>query len=396
MQRNHGAGVFGCLRFAIAINTGPRKCNSAQLKLSRQAAFFFGMLACFFLSPACLFAQSSDGTDERPDKKSDLEFEDLVLKSISRTGVLSEKALSESSGLARSAFPDSFWTINDSGHPSEVFLFRQDGKKLAQLKIDNAKNRDWEAMTDYADGDRQWVVIADVGDNQRLQKRYQLYYFLDPSSVDDKKGSKKKLKKLKSIKTVKIEFTYADDPTTKAGGSVSKDCEAVAVNPLTGDIWMTEKVYLNRDRKIKPGFYVLPAPKARLESFAKQREMGRTKDNSKSLGKKPLVANRIGSFPIRNVTGMSFSPDGQKLIVRNYLSAHLFVRPKLKNWKETVKSQIPIAVALPFQSQGEAICFTASSNSVMVTSEGSRQPVWKVDLQPYLDKLESVDAPESK
>jgi hypothetical protein len=316
-------------------------------------------------------------------KTAESEFEQLVLKSISRTGVLEIGEVYESSGLALANQPNCYWTINDSGNPSDVFLFRQDGKELARLKIDNAKNRDWEALTRYDDGDRHWIVVADVGDNQRLQNRYRLYFFLDPTHADGEKPFEKKTKQLKSIRALTIEFSYADGQTN---GLLSKDCEAVGVDPLTGDIWLTEKVYLNRDRKIKPGFYVIPAPKEQLRRFlaghrSRFEPVGQSVKNSE-----PLVARRVGSFPIRNVTGMAFSPDANKLIIRNYLSAHLYIRPKNQTWKETIDKQVPTPVALPLQGQGEAICFTPDSNSVLVTSEGKRQPIWKIDLKAYLEK----------
>lgn len=338
--------------------------------------------------PAISTGQPPQGAveDQKP-KTTEREFEQQVLKSISRTGVLEVREVSESSGLALASRPDSYWTINDSGHPSDVFLFRQDGKELARLKIDNAKNRDWESMARYEDGDRHWVVVADVGDNQRLQNRYQLYFFLDPTHGHDKKASKKNLKKIKSARSLKLEFSYSDG---LSDNSISKDCEAVGVDPLTGDIWLTEKVYLNRDRKIKPGIYVLPAPKNQLRRFLTGQLMDQaSKDEPAGQAVKdhqPLTAQRVGSFPIRNVTGMDFSPDGKKLIIRNYLSAHLYVRPENKTWRETVRQQTPTPVALPFQGQGEAICFTSDSNSVLVTSEGKRQPIWKIDLRAYLEK----------
>lgn len=358
-----------------------------------RTVFFSGMLVCFFCAQASVVGQPAKDADVpgfdsgKKTKVSDREFQKLVLASISQTGVLDVKRLSESSGLAQAALPGCYWTINDSGNPSDIFLFREDGEKIAKLKIKGAKNRDWESLARYVDGDQQWIVAANVGDNQRSQKRYQLYYFLDPTITGGKTLSKKRLKNLKSARSLAVEFSYSDGSMS---GFVSMDCEAVGIDPLNGDVWMTEKVQLGRNRNVKPGLYVLPAPKARLRDFLDRSVEGSNRTSKaaseQSFASKRLIAERIGDFPFRNVTGMSFSPDGKKLIIRNYFSAHLYIRARGKTWRETVGGQTPIGVALPFQGQGEAVCFTADSNSILITSEGKLQPIWKVDLAPYLEK----------
>ena len=101
----------------------------------------------------------------------------------------------------------------------------------------------------------------------------------------------------------------------------------------------------------------------------------------------PHVAKRIGDFPVRNVTGMAFSPDGKFLVVRTYLNAHLYQRSGKKSWRETLVTEKPIPVPLPLQRQGEAICFTADSNALIVTSELKRQPIWRINLHQYLAQI---------
>ena len=310
--------------------------------------------------------------------------------------------MSESSGLATAAAADCFWTINDSGKPAELFLFGNTGQKLAKVKLKHAANKDWESLASFTFSDQRWGVVADIGDNQRLIDKHQLYFFRDPTdsvvklNADRKSGfTVKDFEKLKAIQAMPIEFSYQVSPTNEPSGEdglankpafIRQDCEAMAVDPTTLDIWFVEKVHLNRDRKVVPGIYVLPMPKSQLALHAGDLS------GAADFLEKPVVepvARRIGSFPVRYVSGMSFSPDGKKLIIRNYLTAHLFIRPTDKTWQQTVVEQKPTIVALPLQSQGEAICFTADSQSVIVTSEGVRQPIWKIDLQVYFDKFDS-------
>ena len=245
-------------------------------------------------------------------------------------------------------------------------------------------------------------MVADVGDNQRLKDTHQLYFFRDPTDsvnaikVDSKFSYKPQdFKKLKSVRAMPFEFSYqasspakstSRDATENGAAYIRQDCEAVAVDPTTLDIWFVEKVHLNRDLKVVPGIFVLPMPQSQLAMHTGDLSAAPAVIQESAV---KSIAQHIGSFPVRYVSGMSFSPDGKKLIIRNYLTAHLFIRPDDKTWRQTVVQQKPMIVALPLQSQGEAICFTADSQSVIVTSEGVRQPIWKVDLRVYFDKFNS-------
>jgi hypothetical protein len=336
-----------------------------------------------FCSPVSLFAQPT--------------FSAAAANSVERIGVIKDDDVPESSGLARSALFESFWTLNDSANPARIYLFRDSGKLLAKPKLKNAKNVDWESMSSFTFESKPWLVVADVGDNQRIRKSYQLYLAVDPTAGwqdESDKKLKKHLKKLDSIETLRLEFHYeppaADTSAAKTqpqDSVVAKDCEAIAVDPITKDVWLVEKVYLNRDRSIKPGIFRIRLPRPTLQQFVAELEgQGGAAHATVSEFIGPLLAKRIGSFPVRNVTGMAFSPDGKKLIIRNYLTAHLYVRPPEKNWQQTINETKPKVVGIPLQGQGEAVCFTADSKSLVVTSEGKRQPIWRVSLDSYLSE----------
>ena len=367
----------------------------------KQASWLLSWFACFFLCgatvwPSCTEAQTTQAESSLPTKRATKQqtedFEDRAVDSISRWGILRDKGVSESSGVARSAVTDCFWTINDSGSRTDLFLFLfgDRGKQRARVKLENAVNKDWEAMASFTLAGKHWVVVADIGNNLRSRETHQLYFFQDPTDAKGPPKSQKDFEKLKSVRALPFKFTYQNLPPDQAAKDdsdpVKQDCEAMAVDPLTLDIWFVEKVHLNRDRKVVPSIFVLPMPKAQLASHA-NREYG----EAIATNEKPTepVARRIGSFPTRYVSGMSFSPDGKKLIVRNYLTAHLYIRPEDKTWRQTVVDQKPLIVALPLQGQGEAICFAADSQHVIVTSEGVRKPIWQIDLQVYFDKFKA-------
>ena len=336
-------------------------------------------------------AQTPQEESSPPTKQQVEDFEDRAVDAISRWGRLRDKGVSESSGLARSAVTDCFWTINDSGSRTDrfLFLFGDRGKQRARVKLENAVNKDWESMASFTLSGKHWGVVADIGNNQRSRATQQLYFFRDPTDAEVPPKSIEDFEKLKFVRALPFKFTYQNLPPERArddSDPVKQDCEAMAVDPLTLEIWFVEKVHLNRDRKVVPGVYVLPMPKAQLASHA-NREHGEAATANEKLTEP--VARRIGSFPTRYVSGMSFSPDGKKLIVRNYLTAHLYIRPEDKTWQQTVVDQKPLTVALPLQSQGEAICFAADSQHVILTSEGVRKPIWQIDLQVYFDKFKA-------
>ncbi|MFT5301371.1 MAG: hypothetical protein ACI814_002174 [Mariniblastus sp.] len=277
-------------------------------------------------------------------------------------GVNSNREIPESSGLARSSFDeDAFWTLNDSGQASRLFLLGTDGKILGNIDLPEIKNVDWEAMSQFKAGKRSYLLVADVGDNLRRRKNCQLILVAEPDlsklpTAQPATGAKDAA--LPQIKPNVIPFSYEDGP---------RNCEAVCVAPSGKHVWLVEKVDYSQ-RKSTPGIYVLPLSTQRNQT--------------------PLVAKRIADFPIRNVTGMSFSPDGKHLIIRNYLNAHLFSRTDDQSWEKTIMSSKPQTVVLPLQRQGEAICFATDSEHVILTSEFTGQPIWRLSLKRNIDEFD--------
>ncbi len=264
--------------------------------------------------------------------------------------------VTESSGVAISSFvSDAIWTLNDSGHPNRLYLLKTDGKLLARVDLRDSQNIDWEAMARFKFEDKRYLLVGDFGDNAKSRKNYQLYIVPEPdlsaSLASSKPGEQPASRHLSPIR---LDFTYEDGP---------KNCEAVAVDVLGKQIWLVEKIYVDTSIKAHPGIYVLPLL---VEKPAK-----------------PLVAKRIGNFPPRNVTGMDFSSDGRRLIIRNYVNAHLYSRENEESWEEVISKTNPATVVLPLQRQGEAVCFTDDSASVILTSEFLRQPIWQVKLKQY-------------
>ena len=295
-------------------------------------------------------------------------------KTFEALGRFEDSEITESSGVVKArpaadgTASNSIWTFNDSG--GRALLYRVSikadatkGRTEATLKLTGAKNRDWETMCSFTIGEERFLAVGDVGDNMFWQKSYEIYVVPEPSVTPkiSKKG-KLKLKELKS-KADKIQFKYDDG---------SHNCEAMSYNSDDDTFWFVEKVYVDDKRKTAPGIYVLPNPM--------------TADESEKKKKPKNVARRIADFPVRNVTGMAFSTNNRRLVIRNYFGAWLYEKAEGKTWQETVVETKAKTIALPLQSQGEAICFGADGQSLLVTSELKNAIIWKTNLDQVASK----------
>ena len=273
-------------------------------------------------------------------------------------GINSNPRLIESSGVSVCSFVEnSIWTHNDSGHSPHLFLLKTNGVLLAKVKLNNARNVDWESMCRFKLKGKSYLMVGDVGDNLARRRDCQLYLIQEPdlSSKLPEKPGKEPIET--SVNPIRLDFTYPDG---------ARNCEAIAVDVVGKQIWLVEKIYLDKRGEDPPGMYVLPLA---TKSFDK-----------------PIVAKRIADFPPCNVTGMDFSPDSRQLIIRNYLTAHLYSRVEDETWESVIKRTNPNVVVLPLQRQGESVCFTDDSKSIIVTSELSRQPIYRVNLKSDLKK----------
>lgn len=110
----------------------------------------------------------------------DEKAEEFKLDSVLHIGT----ELIELSGAVRdnrNGFDHYIWMIGDGnggGDDTELSRYNVNTKKLLTLKVDKAKNQDWEALVQLDDGD---LLILDVGDNQ-LNRKSITMYLIDPAT----------------------------------------------------------------------------------------------------------------------------------------------------------------------------------------------------------------------
>jgi hypothetical protein len=259
-----------------------------------------------------------------------------------KIAVLDDKRIKESSGLCRSlANPDCFWTHNDKGGGPRLYLINRQGETVAAPKIDGAETKDWEDLSSYSRGGKNYLLIADTGDNEGTRRSYRLYIVEEPSLREQKK-------KLKDVDlSMEIQFRYAD---------ARRDCEAVAVDSTSGAVYLVTK-----EKKRGAVVYQLPLPEKESTST--------------------LVAEAIARLDLPTVVAMDISPDGRRAVVlSDEANAYEYSRKGDQTWEAAFEAT-PVTLKMPPRKQGESICYGADGRTLYLTSEGERQPLWEVPVQ---------------
>ncbi len=254
-------------------------------------------------------------------------------------GRIGDREIQESSGLACSILHKGhFWTHNDSGDKSRLFLLGPTGETKAVVTVKASKSSDWEDMASFKLDGKAHLLVADVGNNLLKRDVVQLYLLPEPADI---LSSEVPLKiSVKPTRT--IHFRYEDGP---------KNCESVAVDVTGGRILLVSK------ENTTCSVYELP-----LRADGKE---------------EVLTAKRIATLPVSTATGMSMSADGSRVMIVNYLVGHEFMRASGETWASAFGRR-PVMVALPLRKQGEAVCYGADGRTLYLSSEGASQPIWEI------------------
>ena len=230
----------------------------------------------------------------------------------------------EVSGIADSRTNAGYiWAQQDSGNPPELILLDQQGKLVRKIAVKGVANRDWEDMAVAAGpvAGRDYIYLAETGDNNAVFPNYAIYRFPEPSVTAD------------SVSQVdQIRFVYPDGP---------HDAEAILVEPGTLDIFIITK------REARSQIYKLAYP------------YSTTAVNT---------AFAAGSLPYNYVVSAAVQGDGRGVAVKDYLNVYYYTR----NNGESLSSVLSrVYVKLPYtpEPQGEAICFSNDGRYYFTLSE---------------------------
>ncbi|MBM4372121.1 MAG: hypothetical protein FJ098_10735 [Deltaproteobacteria bacterium] len=255
-------------------------------------------------------------------------------------GQVENDALDEVSGLATSrSHPGVLWTHNDSGDTARIFALTEEGKHLGEYALEGAAAVDWEDLSlgpcPATDGD--CLYVGDVGDNGGIRPWVTVLIVPEPA-VDA--GQEPVSAVIGGV--VAVDLTYPGGP---------RDAETLFVDPDTGDVFIVEKVFLG-------GGSVFRAPSPLIPGGPTQME----------------IAAEVG---LGFATAGDVSPDGTRVLVRNYSSAEVYLRPEgapLADAFFGVACDAPLAQ----ETQGEAVAFTPDGAGYVTIGEGSHPSVFRV------------------
>ena len=94
----------------------------------------------------------------------------------------------EASGIADSkANPGYLWVLEDSGKPPQLYLLKHDGTVLKHIFVAQSSNDDWEelALSSGPEAGKNYLYIADIGDNNRNRTEYVIYRVEEPAAQTD-------------------------------------------------------------------------------------------------------------------------------------------------------------------------------------------------------------------
>lgn len=240
-----------------------------------------------------------------------------------RVATITDERVPESSGLAASpSDPSLLYTVNDSDNTAAVYAIdASTGDVVGVTTIGGYTLGDTEALGVGSDG-TMWV--ADIGDNGANRSDIALYAFPEPGRGDS------------TVTPTRYPLRYRSGP---------QDAETLLVGPKSRSIMVVSKGIT--------GGTVYAAPR-RLRADG------------------PNVLRRVRrAHPPGLVTDGSFTPDGERVVLRTYGNAVVY---DAATWDEAWAGD------LPSQRQGESLTVEPDGESFLIGTEGLPSPILRIDM----------------
>jgi hypothetical protein len=264
-------------------------------------------------------------------------------------GKIKSADVTEASGFAASLCQQNvFWTHNDSGDDSYLFAFDLGGENLGTWRVASIQNIDWEDIALFKDKTGKcFIYIGEIGDNKLQRREHAIYRVAEPTVSDTTKSSTKKNSLPIDTHEV-IRFVYPD---------FNQDAETLMIEPKSGDIYVVTK------RVSGPaGVYRLKASFGGAET---------------QLAEK-ITEIAVPAIPNGLITGGDISPDGKRVAVCDNFQAYEWALPETATTFDEIWKQSLVLIDLGKRTNGEAIAYSPSGESIYATSEGRNPPLIEV------------------
>lgn len=248
-------------------------------------------------------------------------------------------ALGEISGVAPSREQeDVLWVHNDSGGGARVFAIDPRGALLGEWVLPDASALDWEdiALEEIEGGpDRLW--IGDVGDNAArdgsgVPREFVVVLRIDEPTIAPGVTT------LEAVDSIVLR--YPDGP---------HDCEAITVDPQSGDLYLFAK-----EAGGPSEMFVVRAP---IDAGEER------------------VAERVATLDTGSmITAADLARDGRELLVRTYRSVLWWRRDETETWEQALGRAGRMLPRAP-EAQGEAVAFARGEGGYFTIAEGVGSPI---------------------
>jgi len=276
------------------------------------------------------------------------------------TGHLANAELSEASGLAASRrSAELLWAINDSGNGAYLYAMGTDGTDYGRVRLLDAENVDWEDLAAFRFEGKDYLLVADFGDNDARRDHCVLYILPEPAVPESGFAAGAGVGWQR-----RIVYRYADGP---------RDCEAVAVDPRQ------RKIFLLTKRREPPQLYGLPLVPPRPNRQVAQKISDLVHLGEAAARLPTSLLSSVGPYS-HHPTAMDFSADRTRAMVLTYGGAFLFERRAAELWPAAL-ARTPQYVPLPKLRQAEAACFAFPPAALYVTSERRPAPLYRIELR---------------
>ncbi|MGQ7845341.1 hypothetical protein ACUNV4_12740 [Granulosicoccus sp. 3-233] len=283
----------------------------------------------------------------------------LLIEKAGQTGQIENPALDEISGLAVSRqVPGVLFAVNDSGNAAELYAMSETGADLAHWKV-NARNRDWEDMaTLHLDG-RDYLVLADTGDNRQTRQQSALYLIEEPS-LDTPATTV-----LEPVRTLR--FHYEDGP---------RNVEAMAISDNI--VYLISKEPIGPSGARASRLYTLTLPGAATDELLVAQFAGELPLQPANL--EARLAAAVAGVDLNHPTSLDFDEAGNTAYLLTYRHVIRIRRRTGESWVDALTSR-----AERFHShtlwQAEALA-ASPDQTIWLTSENAAAPLWALPARP--------------
>lgn len=257
-----------------------------------------------------------------------------------QVGLITDTRIKELSGMVRvTEHPNYYWIHNDSDDLPRIFAVAEGGTVIAEVAVAGAAAIDWEdiASGPGPEAGRTYLYVADTGNNNLSRQEFIIYRFPEPRLPHLQGGQQ-----IVSEPSEKIPFRYP---------SGTFNCEALVINPLSGDIYLITK------NDVSAGVYrfASPAPGGLTQTLVPVRDL----------------------HPGDLVTAADVSGDGRRLLLRTYSQVLEYELPGGEAFEDIFLQTPRILPDAPAEAKSESICYDHEGIDYLTSNEGNPAPIHK-------------------